>query len=192
MRLALVTQWLRAAYGSHGPERRTALRYALGVTVCQVGWLGLVLLPDGDIPWVFLVVGLLELSVPALAERERQTSWHPHHIAERYGLFTIIVLGETIAAATVAVQSALDEHDELSTLLPIAGGGLLLVFTAVLDLLRGPHPPAPALQPAGIRLGLRPLPGVRVGGGGRRGHRDRGGGVRRQGAICRRSRRPRG
>ncbi|MFJ9410550.1 low temperature requirement protein A [Streptomyces sp. NPDC101393] len=130
MRLALVTQWLRAAYGSHGPERRTALRYALGVTVCQVGWLGLVLLPDGDIPWVFLVVGLLELSVPALAERERQTSWHPHHIAERYGLFTIIVLGETIAAATVAVQSALDEHDELSTLLPIAGGGLLLVFTA--------------------------------------------------------------
>ncbi|MGP8301233.1 low temperature requirement protein A [Streptomyces inhibens] len=130
MRLAMVTQWLRAALGSRGAERRTALRYALGVTVCQVGWLGLLLLPEEDVRWVFVVVALLELAVPALAERERPTSWHPHHIAERYGLFTIIVLGETIAAATVAVQSALDENDELSSLLPIAGGGLLLVFAA--------------------------------------------------------------
>ncbi|MFD5397543.1 low temperature requirement protein A [Streptomyces sp. NPDC127097] len=130
MRLAMVTQWLRAAHGSEGAERRTALRYALGVTVCQIGWLGLLALPEHDIPWVFVVVGLLELAVPALAERERQTTWHPHHIAERYGLFTVIVLGETIAAATLAVQSALDRNDALDTLLPIAGGGLLLVFAA--------------------------------------------------------------
>lgn len=130
MRLAMVTQWLRAARDGRGAERRTALRYALGVTVCQVGWLGLLALPKGDVPWVFVVVGLLELAVPTLAERERQTAWHPHHISERYGLFTIIVLGETIAAATLAVQTALDENDELSTLLPIAGGGLLLVFAA--------------------------------------------------------------
>lgn len=130
MRLAMVTQWLRVALGNTGAERRTALRYALGVTVCQIGWLGLLLLPVHDVPWVFVVVGLLELAVPALAERERQTTWHPHHIAERYGLFTIIVLGETIAAATLAVQSALDRNDALGTLLPIAGGGLLLVFAA--------------------------------------------------------------
>ncbi|SEC25890.1 Low temperature requirement protein LtrA [Streptomyces sp. 2224.1] len=130
MRLAMVTQWLRAAHACRGAERRTALRYALGVTVCQVGWLGLLALPREDIPRVFAVVALLELAVPALAERERQTAWHPHHIAERYGLFTLIVLGETVAAATVAVQSALDANDELSVLLPIAGGGLLLVFAA--------------------------------------------------------------
>ncbi|UQA97940.1 low temperature requirement protein A [Streptomyces halobius] len=130
MRLALVAQWLRAAHGSEGAERRTALLYAAGVSVCQVGWLALLLVPKGVIPWVFVVMVLLELSVPAIAERARQTTWHPHHIAERYGLFTIIVLGETVAAATVAVQSALDENDELSTLLPIAGGGLLLVFAA--------------------------------------------------------------
>ncbi|MFE2158571.1 low temperature requirement protein A [Streptomyces lydicus] len=130
MRLAMVSQWLRAARGSRGTERRTALGYALGVTVCQVGWLGLLLLPEGDVLWVFVVVGLMELAVPTLAEHSYQTTWHPHHIAERYGLFTIIVLGETIAAATVAVQSALDEHDELGTLLPLAGGGLLVVFAA--------------------------------------------------------------
>lgn len=130
MRLAMVTQWLRAALAGRDAERRTALRYALGMTVCQVGWLGLLALPKEDAPWVFVVVGLLELAVPALAERERQTTWHPHHIAERYGLFTLIVLGETVAAATVAVQSALDADDELGVLLPIAGGGLLLVFAA--------------------------------------------------------------
>ncbi|WP_369357176.1 low temperature requirement protein A [Streptomyces sp. cg2] len=130
MRLALVSQWLRAAHGARGAERRTALHYALGVTVCQVGWLALLFLPPGDAPWVFLVMGTLELSVPALAERRRQTTWHPHHIAERYGLFTLIVLGETVSAATVAVQSALDEHHDPGTLLPIAAGGLLLVFAA--------------------------------------------------------------
>ncbi|MER0480494.1 low temperature requirement protein A [Streptomyces sp. Edi2] len=130
MRLAMVTQWLRAALAGRDAERRTALRYALGMTACQVGWLGLLALPKEDVPWVFVVVGLLELAVPALAERERQTTWHPHHIAERYGLFTLIVLGETVAAATVAVQSALDANDELGVLLPIAGGGLLLVFAA--------------------------------------------------------------
>lgn len=130
MRLAMVSQWLRAAHGSRGAERRTALRYALGVALCQVGWLGLLFLPEGARPWVFLVMAALELSVPAFAERARPTTWHPHHIAERYGLFTIIVLGETIAAATVAVQSALDEREELGTLLPLAAGGLLLVFAA--------------------------------------------------------------
>ncbi|MEU5209545.1 low temperature requirement protein A [Streptomyces sp. NPDC020742] len=130
MRLAQVSQWLRAAHGSRGPDRRTALGYALGVTVCQIGWLGLLLLPTAAVPWVFLVVGALELAVPTLAERAAQTAWHPHHIAERYGLFTLIVLGETVAAATLAVQSALNEHDELDALLPIAAGGLLLVFAA--------------------------------------------------------------
>ncbi|MFG2224027.1 low temperature requirement protein A [Streptomyces sp. NPDC048644] len=130
MRFAMVSQWLRAAHGCRGAERRTALRYAVGVSLCQVGWLALLFLPETGRPWVFLVMALLEMSVPAFAERDRPTAWHPHHIAERYGLFTIIVLGETISAATVAVQSALDENDELGSLLPIAAGGLLLVFAA--------------------------------------------------------------
>ncbi|MFI6358318.1 low temperature requirement protein A [Streptomyces sp. NPDC050743] len=38
------------------------------------------------------------------------TPWHPHHIAERYELFALIVLGESVAAATVAVRSAFDRH----------------------------------------------------------------------------------
>ncbi|GHD91744.1 low temperature requirement protein A [Streptomyces naganishii] len=130
MRLAMVFQWLRAARWAGGGERLMALRYAGGVLLCQVGWLGLVLLPEPARPWVFLVMAVLELCVPLYAEKDSTSSWHPHHIAERYGLFTIIVLGETIASATVAVKSGVEEHDALGELLPIAAGGLLIVFSA--------------------------------------------------------------
>ncbi|POX65310.1 hypothetical protein C3492_01545 [Streptomyces sp. Ru62] len=130
MRLAMVWQWLRAARSAPGAERTMAFRYAGGVLLCQIGWIGLVVLPEPARPWVFLVMVLAELCVPLYAERAQNTSWHPHHIAERYGLFTIIVLGETIAAATVAVKSAADEQNALGELLPIAAGGLLVVFSA--------------------------------------------------------------
>ncbi|MGW0944042.1 low temperature requirement protein A [Streptomyces sp. NPDC002623] len=130
MRVALSSQWLRVALSTEGPERTMALRYAGGVLLCQLGWLGLLIVPQGAKVWLFLVMAVLEMCVPPYAERNHPTSWHPHHIAERYGLFTIIVLGETIAAATIAVKSGLDESDALSDLLPIAVGGLLIVFAA--------------------------------------------------------------
>ncbi|WP_128431496.1 low temperature requirement protein A [Streptomyces cyaneus] len=130
MRLALAAQWLRAARSSEGPERTMALRYTVGVLLCLVGWLGLVVLPEDARPWLFLVMAILELCVPPYAEKDHPTSWHPRHIAERYGLFTIIVLGETIAAATVAVKAGIDENDALGDLLPIAAGGLLIIFAA--------------------------------------------------------------
>ncbi|MER6182417.1 low temperature requirement protein A [Streptomyces sp. NPDC001652] len=129
MRLAMSAQWLRVARSSEGPERTTALRYAGGVLLCQVGWLGL-FLPEELRPWVFLVMAIIEMCVPRYAEKDFPTSWHPHHISERYGLFTIIVLGETIAAATIAVKSGVDENDALGELLPIAAGGLLIIFSA--------------------------------------------------------------
>ena len=51
------------------------------------------------------------------------------HIAERYGLLTLIVLGESILAATVAVQSALASGEALPALLPLIGGGLLIAYS---------------------------------------------------------------
>ncbi|MGW3283404.1 low temperature requirement protein A [Streptomyces sp. NPDC001002] len=130
MRVAMSAQWLRVARSSEGAERTTALRYAGGVLLCQVGWLGLLVLPEGGRAWVFLVMAVLEMCVPLYAEKDHPTSWHPHHISERYGLFTIIVLGETIASATVAVKTGVDENDALGELLPIASGGLLIIFAA--------------------------------------------------------------
>ncbi|PYC84424.1 hypothetical protein C7C46_07580 [Streptomyces tateyamensis] len=130
MRLAQVVQWLRAAQGSQGAARRMARGYAAGIVLVQAGWVLVLLLPHSAVLWVFPLGVVAELAVPAVAERRVQSPWHPHHIAERYGLFTLIVLGETVSAATVAVQSAVDGHEALGKLVPIAVGGLLLCFAA--------------------------------------------------------------
>ena len=50
--------------------------------------------------------------MPVLAERGSMTTFHPHHITERYGLFTVIVLGESVTAATLAFQAALDDTED--------------------------------------------------------------------------------
>ncbi|MGW6690170.1 low temperature requirement protein A [Streptomyces sp. NPDC054961] len=130
MRVALTAQWLRAAAGESGEARTANLKYAAGLVVCQAGWVALLFAPDGSKRWLFLLLVAAELLVPVWAEHGHPTPWHAHHIVERYGLFTIIVLGETIAASTVAVKSAIDEHEALGELLPLAAGGLLIVFAA--------------------------------------------------------------
>jgi low temperature requirement protein LtrA len=127
MRLAVVGQWLRAA--ASDPERRTtARRYALGIALLQVAWVGMLFVPHLWVPG-FLTFAALELAVPVWAERSNPTTWHPHHIAERYGLLTMIVLGESILAATVAVQSAFASGDPTSGVTPLIVGGLLIVYS---------------------------------------------------------------
>ncbi|TFE50934.1 low temperature requirement protein A [Streptomyces sp. ICN441] len=131
MRIALTAQWLRAAASEgRGPARRTALVYASGLVLCQLGWIALLFAPAGSRRWLFLVLVVAELLVPVIAERHHQTTWHPRHISERYGLFTIIVLGETMFATTVAVQSALSDAEEFSELALITAGGILIIFSA--------------------------------------------------------------
>ncbi len=127
MRLALVTQWLRAA-AADAERRTTALRYAGGVAVAQVAWVaaGVAAVWSGP---VFLMLVALELAVPAWAERAGATTWHPHHIAERYGLLVVIVLGESILASTLAVQAALKSGETVLALTPIISGALLISFS---------------------------------------------------------------
>ena len=127
MRLAMVTQWLRAAAADH-PRRRTATRYAVGVAMVQVYWVLLLFLPHGWLVAGFLLGVILELAVPVIAERPEPTTYHPHHIAERYGLFTVIVLGESVTAATLAFQGALDESGDAATVIGMAVAGIVTMF----------------------------------------------------------------
>jgi len=126
MRLALVGQWLRVAVSS--PRyRRTALRYATGIVVVQVLWVLLLLLPHTVAPFVVPVLILLEVCVPPWAEGGAVTTpWHTHHIAERYSLFTLIVLGEGLVASSTAVIDALRDTEHLGSLLGLAAGGLVV------------------------------------------------------------------
>jgi low temperature requirement protein LtrA len=129
MRLSLVAQWLRAARASpEGGGRRTTLRYAAGISACMVGWIGMLALPAGWRLVAWLALAAAELVVPIWAERTRPIPWHPPHIAERFGLVTLIVLGESILAASTALQSAFDEGGTSAGLLTLAAGGLLVVF----------------------------------------------------------------
>jgi low temperature requirement protein LtrA len=127
MRLAMVALRVRAAIADPA-GRNGALRYAVGITVAQIGWIGWLFLPASFRVPVFCVLAALELAVPFWAESAGRTSWHPAHIAERYGLFTIIVLGETLLAASVGVQAALDGHSA-RTLATVVIGGVLTVFS---------------------------------------------------------------
>jgi low temperature requirement protein LtrA len=128
MRIALVFQWFRVAAGDR-PRRRTALRYAYGVMAVQVGWICFLFVPSWLIlPW-FLIFVALELCVPPFAEAAGETPWHPHHVAERYGLFFIIMLGECILSTTVAIQGALDAGERGTGLFRVVIGGVAIVFS---------------------------------------------------------------
>ena len=125
MRTAVVAQWLRAATADP-PRRKTAHRYAIGISTLQIAWVALLFLPRLSLA-AFVFFACLELLLPMWAERAAPTPWHPRHIAERYGLLTLIVLGESILAAMIAVQSALAGGERVSALAPTIVGGLLIV-----------------------------------------------------------------
>ena len=127
MRMAMVVQWLRAA-GADRERCATARRYAAGIAVMQVLWVGTLFLPWFG-PLVFAVCAAGEIAVPMWAERASRTLWHPHHIAERYGLLTLIVFGESILSATAAVQSAVAAGERVAHLAPIIAGGMLIVYS---------------------------------------------------------------
>lgn len=135
MRLAMVAQWVRA---SRAPGMRTAcLSYAAGIALAQVLWVAWPFLPEGTVRTAavpFLV--LAELAVPVVAERRgvraggSMTPWHPHHITERYGCFTLILLGESLLASSSGIIEAREEAENLVPLVELAV--LAFVITAAL------------------------------------------------------------
>jgi low temperature requirement protein LtrA len=133
MRVGLVAHWLRAAIEAPA-SRETALRYAAGILLAEVAWLSRLaadeagLLPAGLRSPVFIALVGLELCVPLWAERRGATSWHPHHIAERYGLFAIILFGESVFAASSGVERALAAGGFSLPLVAIGVAALVLVF----------------------------------------------------------------
>jgi low temperature requirement protein LtrA len=133
MRVGLGAHWLRAAIEDPS-SRGTAVRYAVGITVLELAWLLRLaldeagLLSDPARLAAFVALAACELAVPVWAERRGATSWHPHHIAERYGLFAIILFGESVFAASAGVERALAADGVSVPLVAIAAAALALVF----------------------------------------------------------------
>lgn len=131
MRIAMASLWFRAA--KEDPQYATTARcYAYGILLMQAIWvIWYWVTKDMDI--VVRLVSMLffmggELLVPVLAERIKHTPWHPHHIAERYGLLTIIVLGEGIIGVGNAIMNARDLNVMQALLIGFAGTALVFAL----------------------------------------------------------------
>ncbi|MBD8021137.1 low temperature requirement protein A [Brevibacterium gallinarum] len=129
MRLALVAQWFRASR-SAGSSHRATLIYAGGISLVQALWLASLLLSGSMFLAALVALVAAELAVPIVAERTGTTPSHPHHITERYGLFTLIVLGESLLSSANAIIRALHDREDLSSLIGVAS--LALIATAAL------------------------------------------------------------
>jgi low temperature requirement protein LtrA len=128
MRIAMLGQWLRAGI-EHPETREAAFRYVGAILVVQLLWVARLAVPTTWYTPTFLVLIVLEMTVPVWAEWRVHTTWHPGHIAERYSLFLIILLGEVVAAATGAMQVALAKSGLTPVLITIGLGGLALLFS---------------------------------------------------------------
>lgn len=131
MRAAMVAFWLIAARADPR-HRATALRYAIGIAVVQAYWtVALLIRPPagfGAIAGLFAIGALLEMAVPMLAEVRGRTPWHHHHLAERHGLFVIIVLGEVLLSSASAFTYAETPGGHPAELIVLALSALAITF----------------------------------------------------------------
>lgn len=129
MRLPLVLQWLRSA-AADPAHRGFALTYAAGSVLAQVLWV-VGALPVGAAAWPIRVLALaVELATPMLAVRRSPGPvFHAGHIAERYGLFTLIVLGETLLAVATGLRDAVEGATPTGRAAVLAASALVIAFT---------------------------------------------------------------
>jgi low temperature requirement protein LtrA len=128
MRGSLLFLWWQVS--RHDPGHRSTARSYIGwVGLAQVGWIALAIAAPPIATTIAIYLGLigLEMLGPWLAEKKGGTPWHPHHIAERYGLLVIITLGEVILGTVAALNAVV--HGETgwsfdAAALAVAGVGL--------------------------------------------------------------------
>jgi low temperature requirement protein LtrA len=85
--------------------RSLSARYAIGNALGALIWLASLLVDEHWRPALWVVAMLVLLGSPVLAAASLpMLSYDPRHIAERYGLFTLIVLGESIVATVSSIH----------------------------------------------------------------------------------------
>jgi low temperature requirement protein LtrA len=102
LRIPLLVLWVRAWLNASASEKPFSFRYILGTSWAIVLW-GVSAFVEPDLQyllWALAVAG--EILAPYAAVKAiGRPAYHPEHIVERYGLFTIIVLGESILAVVI-------------------------------------------------------------------------------------------
>ena len=107
VRVLLVVQYVRAR---RLPETRAlTTRYIVGHGAAAVLWLASAFTPAPERYWVWAAAFALDLGTPWLAvPHSARVPPDPAHLPERFGLFTIILLGESVVAVMHGMES--QEH----------------------------------------------------------------------------------
>jgi len=135
MRVALILQWLRAVRAD-SRFRPAAVTYAVFVGGAQVGWALVAALPLHAFAGlaVALVLFGIEALGPFIAERrgardeDGSTPWHPHHLAERFALLTIVALGETVFGTLASATEISAGQGWTVETIVVVGAGIALSF----------------------------------------------------------------
>jgi low temperature requirement protein LtrA len=124
-RVVLVLLYLRA-YRHVGEARTTLTIYGAGATAGAALWLAGLAVPDGSRYWLWGAGVLVEMAAPVLATRfGGDIPLHEEHLPDRFGLFTILVLGESITSVAVGLR---DTEWRTASFL-VAAAGFLIAAT---------------------------------------------------------------
>jgi low temperature requirement protein LtrA len=104
MRIVLALQYLRARRVRE--TRPLTTRYAIGFGCAAVIWIASALAPVPERYWLWIAALAVDFSVPWLAAKH-SVNYPPDaaHFPERFGLFTIILIGEFVAAVMHGIES---------------------------------------------------------------------------------------
>ncbi len=104
VRLILLVLYARAY--RHVVETRELVRgYLIGFGSASVLWLASIFVPEPYRFWLWAIAFAVDLSTPYVLRRVQAAApLDVSHLPERFGLFTILVLGESIVAVTVGLS----------------------------------------------------------------------------------------
>ncbi len=124
-RFLLVLEYLWA--GWHIPiARGLTTRYAMGFAIAATLWAVSVLFPLPLRFGLWVAGAIVDFTTPlTTTAQQRQLMPHPEHLPERFGLFTIVVLGEAIIAVVNGVYSV----DWSATSALVAALGFAIAFS---------------------------------------------------------------
>ena len=123
MRLVLAMQYMRARRIQK--SRALANRYALSAAIAATLWLVSALVPAPERYWIWALALIVDLGTPLVSTRHLMEVPHDAaHLPERYGLFSIILLGESM----VAVMTGMSHQEHWS---PVAASAAVLGMAMV-------------------------------------------------------------
>ena len=104
VRLVLVAQYFRARHVSDA--RALTLRYVVGHGAAALLWLASALTPAPERFWIWALAFAIDLGTPWIAVRHSvNVPPDAAHLPERFGLFTLILLGESVVAVMRGMES---------------------------------------------------------------------------------------